>query len=263
MVPETKYELKQYILESLGEPVIKVNISEVQLNNAVDDAVDFWSEFHVNGQDHTYLKIQINEHHIEHNAVYLPDSVMAVMSILNPMTDQGPVGSSGGFGTYEYEMTRDMIYQMAGGGTGACSGMGGGGNETMVGSYVVARQYLETINHYTKPGILYDYRYHKGYVSIAGGIDRYFKVGDYMVLEVQGYLYKDSYNVWGDRALRKLAAAYAKKIWGMNLKKFSGVTLPSGVTLNGDSIYADALQDIEQAEEYIKGQQEPLGIIIG
>ena len=83
-----------------------------------------------------------------------------------------------------------------------------------------------------------------------------------MLVEVMGFLYKSSYNIWGDEALRKLATAYAKKYWGMNLKKFSGVSLPGGTLLNGDAIYNDALLDIEKYENYIFSLQEPLGIVI-
>ena len=259
MIPETREELKQYVLESLGEPVIKVNIASVQLDSAIEDALDYWSEFHINAQDHTYIKVPIEQEDIANGYVMLPDSVMSVLSIIDPSSVTG----GRGFGTYEYEMTRDTVFSMTGS-TGNCStSIHGGQSDTPLGSYVVQRQYLETIAHTLKAPILYDYRYHKRRITIVGGIGRYYNPGDYMVLEVQGYLYKDSYNIWGDRALRNLATAYAKKTWGQNLKKFSGVQLPSGVNLNGDGIYSDALQDIEQAEQYIQGQSEPMGIHIG
>lgn len=259
MIPETREELKQYVLESLGEPVIKVNIANVQLESAIDDALDYWSEFHINAQDHTYIKVPIEQSDIDNGYVSLPESVMAVLSIIDPTSVTGGKG----FGTFEYEMTRDMVFSMTGSNGNCSSAIQGGGSDTPMGSYVVQREYLETISHILKAPILYDYRYHKHRITLVGGIAKYYKPGDFMILEVQGYLYKDSYNIWGDRALRNLASAYAKKIWGQNLKKFSGVTLPSGINLNGDAIYSDAQQDIELAQQYIQGQSEPMGIIIG
>jgi hypothetical protein len=47
-------------------------------------------------------------------------------------------------------------------------------------------------------------------------------------------------DVWSDRVLKDLATAMIKRQWGMNLKKFSGIQMPGGVTLNGQIIYDEA-----------------------
>lgn len=248
-IPTNRAELKQRILEMLGEPVIKINIADVQLENAIDDALEYWSEFHADAQDRSYIKVEITQADIDNGYVSLPESVMAVLNILDPRSNSNLTWMS-----YEYELLRDTIFGMSSGaGTTGMSGMT---------PYVVARTYLSEIDMQMRPKVQYDFRYHKHQVQLFDNMSKLFKPGDFMILEVMGYLYKESYNIWGDKALRKLATAMAKKTWGMNLKKFSGVTLPSGVNLNGDAIYADALQDIEEAETYIQGQQEPYGLII-
>ena len=56
-------------------------------------------------------------------------------------------------------------------------------------------------------------------------------------------------DVWGDRFLKKYATALIKMQWGNNLKKFSGVQLPGGVTLNGKEIYDEAVEEINHLEE--------------
>ena len=45
MKPRNRDEFKTRVLSELGEPVIKVNISDEQLDNAVDDAIDFYRDF--------------------------------------------------------------------------------------------------------------------------------------------------------------------------------------------------------------------------
>jgi hypothetical protein len=49
---------------------------------------------------------------------------------------------------------------------------------------------------------------------------------------------------WNDRWLKEYATALIKRSWGNNLKKFNGIQLPGGVTLNGDKIYQEAADEI-------------------
>ena len=56
-------------------------------------------------------------------------------------------------------------------------------------------------------------------------------------------------DVWGDRFLKQYATAKIKEQWGSNLKKFGGIQMPGGVTLNGKEIYDEAVQEITKIEE--------------
>jgi hypothetical protein len=56
-------------------------------------------------------------------------------------------------------------------------------------------------------------------------------------------------DVWNDRFLKKYATALIKRQWGNNMKKFSGIQMPGGVTLNGKEIYDEAAEEIEKIEE--------------
>jgi hypothetical protein len=58
-------------------------------------------------------------------------------------------------------------------------------------------------------------------------------------------------DVWNDRFLKKYATALIKRQWGANLKKFAGIQMPGGVTLNGQQIYDEAIQEIKDMEEEI------------
>ena len=65
MIPTTRAEFEQRILNDLGEPVIKVDIVPIQLENAVDDAIAYWSEFHSDASERTFVKIQITQQDID------------------------------------------------------------------------------------------------------------------------------------------------------------------------------------------------------
>jgi hypothetical protein len=56
-------------------------------------------------------------------------------------------------------------------------------------------------------------------------------------------------DVWNDRTLKKYATALIKRQWGENLKKFGGIQMPGGVTLNGKEIWDEAQAEIDKIEE--------------
>jgi hypothetical protein len=56
-------------------------------------------------------------------------------------------------------------------------------------------------------------------------------------------------DVWNDRFLKRYGTALIKKQWGTNMKKFGGIQMPGGVTLNGKEIYDEAVEEINKIEE--------------
>jgi hypothetical protein len=74
-------------------------------------------------------------------------------------------------------------------------------------------------------------------------------VGSIVVAECWANINPDVYNrVWNDRWVKEYATALIKRTWGNNLKKFSGVQLPGGVTLNGKEIFDEAILEIKDLE---------------
>jgi len=75
-------------------------------------------------------------------------------------------------------------------------------------------------------------------------------IGDYIIVEGWSTLDPDTYtDVYSDGWLKKYATALIKQQWGTNLKKFEGVLLPGGVTLNGQIIYNEAVEEIKELKE--------------
>jgi hypothetical protein len=75
-------------------------------------------------------------------------------------------------------------------------------------------------------------------------------VGTVVVAECYAAINPDVYQkVWNDRWLKEYATALIKRTWGNNIKKFAGLQLPGGVSLNGDKIYQEATEEIERLEK--------------
>lgn len=52
-------DFKRYVLKALGAPMIKINVTDEQLEDRVDEAVDLWHNFHYDGSVRTLLKQRV------------------------------------------------------------------------------------------------------------------------------------------------------------------------------------------------------------
>jgi uncharacterized radical SAM superfamily protein len=64
--------------------------------------------------------------------------------------------------------------------------------------------------------------------------------------------------------LKKYSTALIKRQWGINLKKFEGIQLPGGVTMNGQLIYQEAVDEIKALEDEMETKYEkPVDFFVG
>lgn len=89
-------------------------------------------------------------------------------------------------------------------------------------------------------------------------------LGDYVI--VQGYRALDPAQftkVWNEAWFKHYVTALFKKQWATNIKKFSGIQLPGGVTLDGDKLYDEAITEIKELEDSLQNKSAPLDFFIG
>ena len=88
---------------------------------------------------------------------------------------------------------------------------------------------------------------------------------DYMIIECYRKLDPTTYtDIYDDIYLKRYATALLKKQWGANLSKFNGVTMLGGVTMNGEQLYTQALEEQNKLEEEIQLAFElPINYMIG
>ena len=89
-------------------------------------------------------------------------------------------------------------------------------------------------------------------------------VGDYIL--IQGYRAVDPSTftkVFNEPWLKHYVTALFKRQWAVNIKKFSGLQLPGGVTLDGDKLYAEATKEIDDLENELRTKSAPLEFFLG
>lgn len=88
-------------------------------------------------------------------------------------------------------------------------------------------------------------------------MDKTFNVGDYVIAEGWALLDPETYTeVYDDMWLKRYTTSLIKRQWGENMKKFGGIQMPGGVTLNGDQIYAEAVNEIAAIEDEMQIRYE-------
>ena len=58
-IPNTRASLKEYCLRSLGKPVIDINVDEDQVEDRIDEALQYFAQYHTDGVERMYLKYKV------------------------------------------------------------------------------------------------------------------------------------------------------------------------------------------------------------
>ena len=88
---------------------------------------------------------------------------------------------------------------------------------------------------------------------------------DYIIVECYRKLDPTTYtDIYDDIFLKRYATTLIKKQWGANLSKFSGVAMLGGVTMEGETIYTQALDEQQKLEEEMQLMFEvPVDYMVG
>lgn len=247
MIPNSRQSLVDYCLRQLGAPVIEINVDEDQLDDRVDEALQFYREYHSDSIYHDYFKHEITQDDIDNKYIDIPDAVINVVRIL-PLTFEN---SSISMFDARYQMALSDMYNL-----------GFSGN---LANYAHVQQYMETINMMINgtPQIEFNRHMNRLYLNIDW--ERFLNVDDYVIVEGYRIVDPDTFtDVYNDMFLKRYLSALIKRQWGINLKKFEGMQLPGGITFSGQQMYDEAIEEIRQIEEEMQLKYEmPVNFFVG
>jgi hypothetical protein len=301
--PVSRTQFKNYCLRRLGSPVLQINLDDDQIDDRIDDALQFFNDYHFDGVEKMFLKHQITQDDIDRKWIYCPDTVSFVTGIF-PFDDSN---SSINMFDLRYQLRLHDLYDFT---------------SVSYVSYEITMQHIRSLNLLFSgtPQFRFNRKLNKIFLDIDWSQD--LLIGDYVIVECYRALTPDSTtltgtvttttssttvtgtgtifdqeilendiiniagqevqinkilsptiltlvnpvttnvangtitvtgtsDVWDDRFLKKYATALLKQQWGTNLKKFGGIMMPGGVTLNGKEIWDEATQEIKEVEEDI------------
>ena len=278
--PASRQELITYCKRQLGAPVLEINVADEQVEDLLDDAVQFFQERHFDGVYPAFLKYKLTAADIKRGRSRggETDNVGITTTTATATIDGGTTSFSweetsnylqvppeviGVTKIFHYDgsntVTNNMFsvkYQLF------LNGIYYWGNTELL-TYAMVKTYLEDINFLltTQKQIRFNQRQDRLYLDVDWGD---VTEGDYIIMDCYRVLNPNDYSrVWNDSFLKPYLTALIKRQWGMNLIKFQGVKLPGGVELNGRQIYDDAEKEIERIREMMSNSYElpPLDMI--
>ena len=248
-VPSSRQTHIDYCLRRLGDPVIEINVDDDQLEDRVDESLQYWREYHSEALQRTFLKHQVTATDVSNEFITIASDIVSVTKLFKVSSGTG----SQNFFDIKYQM---MLNDMT-------SIHGSMGN---LAYYDMMQQYLGTLDMMLNgtPQITFVRKQNRLYIH-GDFADKDIIAGKFIVAEVYKEINDSDYTtVWNDLWLKEYTTALFKQQWGQNLIKFDGMVLPGGVTLNGRQIYDDATQDIDRLRERIRLEHEmPADFFIG
>ena len=277
--PSTRTEFIDYCKRQLGAPVLEINVADEQIEDIVDDAIQYFQERHFDGVAQTYMKYKVTQADIDRgkgpgssgvvglttssatadiagtdvqfdytensNYLAIPPSIIGITKIFH---FDGSNTITNNMFSVKYQLFLNDIYYW-------------GATELL--TYAMTKTYLEDINFLltTEKQIRFNQRQDRLYIDIDWDS---MTEGDYLILDCFRAMDPNDYTrVWNDSFLKPYTVALIKKQWGTNLLKFTGVKLPGGTELNGRQIYDDAEKELTRIREIMSNTYElpPLDMI--
>ena len=269
-IPTTKSTFKEYCLRNLGKGVIDINVSDDQADDRIDEALQYFAQYHYDGIEKVYLKHQITQADVDRAAsnttttatdtidssitasftegkgfIPMPSAVVSVIQIF-PFDD---IATNNMF-DIRYQLRLNDLYDFS---------------STSVMHYQMTMEHLDFLSHILvgeKP-IRFNQHQNRLYIDMdfANDID----VGQFIIIECYRKIDPATYtDIFDDIYLKRYATALIKRQWGANLSKFAGIAMLGGVTMNGEAIYSQAQEELEKLEEQIQLSFEtPIDYMVG
>ena len=239
--PASRAELIAYAKRQLGDPVIEINTDPDQDEDVLELSLQFYQQFHFDGIERIYLKHQVTEDDRTNRYVELTDAIIGVERVL-PFDSR-----TRGIDLFDvrYQILLNDLYSL---------------QSTDIVYYVQVQNQLALLNQMLVGQKPVRFNRHQNRLHIDMNWEMDTAVGEFIIVEAYRILDPDTFtDVYNDLYLKKYITAQMKKQWGNNLKKFNGVQLPGGVTLNGQIIYDEAVQEIQMLEQEVESKyQEPV-----
>ncbi len=236
-IPATRADFKLYCLRKLGYEVLKMHVSDNQVEDRIDEAINYWQDFNSNAIERQFYKYTIQGQDVTNQYITLPNNIIGAISVYPP-ADAFNVTN---IFNIRYQIALNDLYTLT---------------SVSMAPYYMAFQHIALVEELlvgVKP-----VRFNK--ISNRLYIDADFNVwGAGSVLLIDCYQVIDPAvypRMWGDRMLMRYATALIKRQQGENLQRYGNMQMPGGIYFNGIAIYEQAMAEITTIEKDMRDAYE-------
>ena len=176
--PATRQQFKDYCLRRLGHPVIEINVDDDQVEDRIDDSLQFFHDYHFDGTEKIYMKHQITQADIDRKWIYCPDPVIFVTSVM-PFDDSN---SSINMFDLRYQLRLHDLYDFT---------------SVSYVSYEITMQHISTLNLLFSGKPQYRFNRHQNKLFLDIDWTRDVQPGEYVVVECYRAMQPETINLTG------------------------------------------------------------------
>ena len=176
--PSTRTEFKDYCLRRLGFPVIQINVDDDQVDDRIDDALQFFHDYHFDGVEKIYMKHRITQDDIDRKFIYCPDPGIFVTKIF-PFDDSN---SSINMFDLRYQLRLHDLYDFT---------------SVSYVSYEITMQHITTLNMLFSGYPQHRFNRHQNKIFLDIDWSRDATLGEYVVIECYRKLVPDTITLTG------------------------------------------------------------------
>jgi len=269
-IPTTKSTFKDYCLRALGYGVIDINVSDAQVDDRIDEALQYFAQYHYDGVERMYLKYKVSSDDITRatsddsttatdtadgtvsatfyegkNYIPMPSAVVSVLNIF-PFDDQ----ATNNMFDIRYQLRLNDLYDFS---------------STSIIHYQMTMQQLDFLSHMLVGEKPLRFNQHQNRLYIDMDWNNDIDADEYLIIECYRKIDPTTFtDIYDDIYLKRYATSLIKRQWGANLSKFNGVSMIGGVEMNGAEIYSQAIDEIDKLEEQIMlAFETPVDYMVG
>lgn len=245
MAVTSRTELIQYCYRALGSPLVEINMTDEQADDIVDMAIEFFREYYWDGVEDLYYKHKITPNDITNKYITLPDNIWGVKRVF---PNSGVSNTNTNIFDLQYQMRMNDLRDVT---------------STSMIYYSQMMSHLSLLDNMLNAQRQFRWNRLTSKLYIDLNWDAKMMPEEYILVDAYGVIDPvANAKFWDERYFKKYTTALFKKQWGQNVSKYSGITLPGGITLDGDKIYQQGKDESEEIEEFIRNQS-PLQFILG
>lgn len=240
--PATRQDFIEYCLRKLGKPVININVATEQTEDRVDEALETYYEKHYDGTYQEWLSYPVTQEDIDNGYITLPEDIQSVTTIM----DVNEIYAHTNMFSFQYQIAMETLSPW---------------QPFDAVDYVMKVNNYNSISDLTSVVPTFNFIKHGNRLKINYD----FPVGYPLALQVVRVVDPAVFTgVWNDKWLKEYATALIKRQWGENTKKFEQIQLLGGVTISGQQLFDEALQEIEELERTLEETyMEPTDFVVG
>lgn len=247
-------DLKEYIKRQLGYPIVNIEVTEEQIIDCIQNAIEKFVTNAYSGIEERFMIITPEENKLEYNLGEIDNTIFAVLDVIS-LGENLRYTSSNDIFSVKYFLANEVIDIRKG---------------IDLISVELARQFLNTIdlmflskinfefNHITKKLYLSKNNYNETILI------QYFRKLIVDIDTSDPNSNNINIDILNEPWIKQYATELVRKQWALNLMKYSGSYLPNGLQIDVQSIKTEADNSIQKLEDELENSYKlPPDFFIG